>query len=223
MPLSDRRPSRRSTDDLPHSGWFRDATRWLRQSSGVLAAMLVLLAGALPAPMAWAQAVDITITQAQVARGDTPAFPEQAALRNVALPDLWERANHEEGPSWYRLQFSVANPEVGPLLGAYVDRACARVELRLNNQLLHVDAGPRGAAAVRGCHVGLLVPLPASLLRAGANQIDIRLEGQPLERVAVRERAALLGPVQIAPLTDLADQAQTQRDINASLAIALTT
>ena len=71
--------------------------------------------------------------------------------------------------------------------------------------------------------MGVLVALPASLLRAGANQIDIRLEGQPLERVAVRERAALLGPLHIAPMADLASQAQVQRDIKAGLAIALTT
>jgi signal transduction histidine kinase len=195
---------------------------WLQRSAH-LVALAVGLTFALATPAVSAQATDITITQAQFARSDAPTFPEQAVLHNVALPDLWERSNHEEGPSWYRLQFDIANPQTGPLLGAYLDRACARVELRLNGQLLHADASLRSGGVVRGCHVGVLVPLPAALLQASANHIDIRLEGQPLERVAVRERAALLGPVHIAPMIELAGQAQAQRDVNAGLAIALTT
>jgi signal transduction histidine kinase len=180
-----------------------------------LAALLLLAA-----PAAQAQGVDIWLTQAQSVRSDAPAFPDVAAVRHVILPDLWERSGREDGPTWYRLQFDLAAPVTGPLLGLYIERACARVDVRVNDVQIYTDAHASGLA--RGCHIGVLLPLPTVLLKAGLNHIDLHLQGQPLERVALRERAAWLSPLRIAPLTDLAEQAQAQNEVNAGLALALT-
>jgi signal transduction histidine kinase len=183
---------------------------------GWCVALLLALAG----PGARAEMVDLRLTQARTVRSNAPAFPAQAAARQTALPELWMRGSGEEGPAWYRTQFSLTAPDVGPLLGLYIERACAQLDVRVNDVLVYTDA--RAWGQVRGCHIGVLLPLPATLLKAGVNQIDLHLDGQPIERVAVRERAAWLSPIRIAPWADLAPQAQAQNELNAGLALALT-
>jgi signal transduction histidine kinase len=164
-----------------------------------------------------AAAPDLTLNQAQMVRLDTAEFPAQAVASRVVLPDVWDRASGDTGPAWYRLGFNLALPVqgAGQGLGLYIERACARVQVRLNGQWLHGDVD-----GARGCHLGLLLALPPGLLREGANTLDLKLEGQPIERVALRERAAGLSAPRIAPWSELVPLVQDQNSLGAGLALA---
>jgi signal transduction histidine kinase len=183
---------------------------------GWCVALLLALVG----PAARAEAVDLWLTQARTVRSHAPIYPEAGTGRQTALPDLWMRSSGEDGPAWYRVQFNLVAPDTGPLLGLYIERACAHLDVRVNDMPVYTDA--RAWGQQRGCHLGVLLPLPAALLRPGANHVDLHLDGQPIERVAVRERAAWLSPLRVAPLVDLAPKAQAQNELNAGLALALT-
>ncbi|MEO5771322.1 MAG: sensor histidine kinase, partial [Burkholderiaceae bacterium] len=117
-------------------------------------------------------------------------FPIEALQRVVALPDEWEQSRpNDSSPRWYRLRFDVdtAAGATG-LLGLYIERACANVQVQLNGQRLHAAGRTRDPIAL-DCQRPLLLPLPPSMLQAGANTLDLRLAGYALQQVASSERA----------------------------------
>ena len=127
-------------------------------------------------------------------------FPTEVAQQVVTLPDDWARTRPQQRvPRWYRLHFDVAGlgNQTG-LLGLYIERACANVEVQLNGQSLHA-VGRMSDPIALDCQRPLLVPLPAALLREGGNAIDLRLAGYALEQVASRQRAGGLSAPQIGP------------------------
>ena len=127
-------------------------------------------------------------------------FPTEVAQQVVTLPDDWARTRPQQRvPRWYRLHFDVAGlgNQTG-LLGLYIERACANVEVQLNGQRLHA-VGRMSDPIALDCQRPLLVPLPAALLREGGNAIDLRLAGYALEQVASRQRAGGLSAPQIGP------------------------
>jgi two-component system, NarL family, sensor histidine kinase UhpB len=131
-------------------------------------------------------------------------FPTNASWRVVPLPDDWERSRpHARTPAWYRLRFdAVGARERGELLGLLVERACGNVEVQLNGQRLH--AAGRTTDPIRlDCERPLLVALPAALLEARGNTLDLRLAGYPLDQVASRQRAAGLSAPAIGPYDEL--------------------
>ena len=69
-------------------------------------------------------------------------------------------------PLWYRLRFDAADAASAELLGLYIERACANVEVQLNGQQLHA-AGRMIDPISLDCQRPLLLPLPAALLQAG--------------------------------------------------------
>ena len=120
-------------------------------------------------------------------------FPVESAQRVVSLPDDWARSRPNlDTPLWYRLRFDAtgAASRAG-LLGLYIERACANVEVQFNGQRLHA-AGRMSDPISLDCQRPLLVPLPPALLQERDNTIDLRLAGYALERVGSRQRAGAL-------------------------------
>lgn len=131
-------------------------------------------------------------------------FPANASSRVVPLPDDWEQSRpHARTPAWYRLRFDAAGArERGDLLGLLVERACGNLEVQLNGQRLY--AAGRTTDPIRlDCERPLLVALPAALLEARGNTVDLRLAGYSLDQVASRQRAAGLSVPSIGPYDEL--------------------
>jgi two-component system sensor histidine kinase UhpB len=127
-------------------------------------------------------------------------FPTDAPTRVVRLPDDWEQSRPmTRRPAWYRLRFdAVGARDRGLLLGLLIERACANVEVSLNGQRLH-GAGRMSDPIEADCERPVLVALPAALMRAHDNALDLRLAGYPLEQVASRQRAGGLSAPLIGP------------------------
>jgi signal transduction histidine kinase len=131
-------------------------------------------------------------------------FPAESVQRVVSLPDDWSQTRPQaQTPLWYRLRFDAAAATAQPeLLGLYIERACANVEVQLNGQRLH-RAGRMSDPIALDCQRPLLVPLPAALLNERINNVDLRLAGYPLQQVASRQRAGGLAAPLIGPYAQL--------------------
>ena len=177
--------------------------RWPRPA---LAALLWL---ALATPAAKAQAQPQALLEA-LAADDTGQghFPVESTPRAVSLPDDWARSRpFVNTPLWYRLHFDAAD-QAG-LIGLYLEHACANVEVQLNGQQLHA-AGRTIDPISLDCQRPLLLPLPAALLQAGNNTLDLRLSGYALRQVASHQRAGALAAPLIGDYAALA--ARDDRD-----------
>ncbi len=147
-------------------------------------------------------------------------FPAEAAARVVGLPDDWAQTRPQRNtPLWYRLRFDAAGASAQRgLLGLYIERACANVEVQLNGQPLHA-AGSMSDPIALDCERPLLVPLPAALLQDRGNAIDLRLAGYALQQVASRQRAGGIAAPLIGPYAQL--HARHARDTLLAVALPL--
>lgn len=144
------------------------------------------------------------LDRAWAVEGDRASFPVAGVGRLVALPDEWSDTHPGyQGAVWYRFLFDAPLPERGAeLMALHIERACSAVEVHLNGQVLYRSGQLREPVA-RQCHRSHLVPLPAALMKARDNQLDLKVVGYPLERVTARERAGGLAGVRIGPLPAL--------------------
>ena len=167
----------------------RHWARWLLVAGWLLAAAQLCLAG------------NLRLTEAQVVVSTADRFPAQAALQKRQLPDTWAsppaEASAGEGSLWYRLRFDAPSNESGPL-ALYLTRACSRVDLVLNGQVLWQTG------TERPCVRPILLPLPATLLRAEGNVLDLHVRGLPLSHVGTRSQAGGLDVVEVGPQAALA-------------------
>ncbi len=153
----------------------------------------------------------VVMRGAWAAPGSGTRFPAGQPADAVSLPD--ERASSRPGfggSVWYRFQFETsvaAQPDA--LLAAYIERACSAVEVQLNGQVLY-RAGRVSQPVARQCYQSHVVPLPAFLLRAGDNQLDLRVSGYPIDRVTARQRAGGLGLVRIGAWSELRQHHEDQ-------------
>ena len=178
---------------MAHNGFF-DGRLAL-----ALAALLWFALAPLPA-RAQAQAQPLAFADA-LAADDTGSghYPIGATERVVNLPDEWARTRPQRNaPLWYRLRFDAVSGEPAGLLGLYIERACANVDIQLNGQRLHA-AGRMSDPIALDCQRPLLVPLPAALLQERGNTLDLRLAGYALAQVASRQRAGGLAAPLIGP------------------------
>jgi signal transduction histidine kinase len=155
-----------------------------------------------------AQSLRIDVAQSATGAGD--AFPSDGPVRTVTLPDDWSRSRPgSHGPVWYRVTFNAAgSPARGELLGVYIERVCTNLEVFLNGQQVH-SGGRMSEPVTRNCNHPQLVSLPTPLIAPGPNTLDLKVVGQPLAKVASRQRAGGLSALQIAPLAALeAEQAR---------------
>jgi len=160
-----------------------------------------------------------TVREALAVASDSPRFPADAAATVQALPDDWSLSRPDyEGSVWYRVTFDAPgplNPET--VLAVYVERVCTNLEVHLNGH--HIFNGGRMDEPVaRNCYYPQLVPLPAALLRAQGNQLDLKVRGHALEHVSSRQRAAGLSTLRIGPLAELAGTWRTQQFWNVTSA-----
>jgi len=147
---------------------------------------------------------------AWVAPSGSPTFPMQDTASVVPLPDEWARTRPGyTGAVWYRIHFDAAQSGRDTLLGAYLERACATVEVQLNGQVLY-RAGGADELLSRQCYEPHLLSLPGFLLRPGDNQLDIKVTGLDLNQVTARQRAGGLGAVYIGAWGALRAHADSQ-------------
>jgi signal transduction histidine kinase len=182
----------------------------MRPSADSLALRLLLALLLLAAALAAQGQTRLEFHEALSAVGDSAAFPAAGAARIVALPDEWARSRPGSGgPVWYRIAFDAQGAwNNGELLGLYVERACSAIEVQLNGQRVYLG-GRLAPPPSRLCQRPQLVALPAALLRAGANTVDIKVVGYPLAALASRQRAGGLSALQLGRYGEL--QAQHAR------------
>ena len=181
--------------------WLVDAlARWL----ALLVPCLVLALG-LSSPSAATTATQVQVLgQALMVSETEPGqSPEWSGATRVTLPSDWSAAAVDQAAvRWYRLSLAVAPRALGDdaatLYGLYVERACSVLQVRLNGQLIH-DGGRFKEPVSRNCHRPQLVAIPAALLRAEGNELDLRVHGYPLARVSSRQRMGGLSPVEFGP------------------------
>ncbi len=185
----------------------------------VLRLSLLLSLAGLPFAAA-AQAVQID--RALSASGGGSRFPADAPARTVSLPDEWARSRPgQTGPVWYRVVFKPGPAsERGELSALYIERVCTNLEVYLNGQPVHAS-GRMEEPITHNCNHPQLVPLPAALLEAGENTIDIKVVGHPLAEVGSRARAGGLSVLRIGPQSDMSWRHAWQTAVNVSFAQSL--
>ena len=175
-------------------------TRWLWLSVALAMALTLLLTMAWPGPPPATSdqvlTIDTALSMNALADGRWPGAPEQA----VKLPDDWSvtRPRHD-GSVWYRTGFdrpAMTHPQ--ELIALYIERVCSNLEIMLNGQRIF-SGGRMGERATRNCHHPQWVALPAGLLRASGNTLDLHVQGHALQRVASRQRAGGLSVLKIGP------------------------
>ena len=148
--------------------------------------------------------------------GDAPTFPSDGPARDVSLPDDWAVSQpRHAGVVWYRVKLDAPLPG-GELLGLYIERVCANVEVYANGALL-MSGGRLSEPVTRNCHRPLLVSLPRPLLQAENNTLDLKVVGYPLQRVSARDRAGGLSALQLGPYALLAERHSQQLLLDVAL------
>ena len=193
-----------------------------------LLVLWLLAAAALQGRAAPAEGKVIVMQQAITASGASDQFPDEQTVRPVSLPDDWWRSRpREDGPVWYRLRFDAPEAAGSPehLMAAYLERVCSNAEVQLNGFLVH-SGGRMTEPLTRNCAYPQLVPLPASLLKAEGNTLDIKVQGYAVQKVSSRQRSGSLSAVKIGPQALLAEEQASQTFWNVTalqmLAVATT-
>ena len=145
----------------------------------------------------------LRIDSALSAPGNGSAFPGDAPTVRVDLPDEWARTRPGfAGTLWYRVTFQT-QPSPNEGLALQVDHVCSNFEVYLNGQLLH-SGGRMAWPITNNCNHPQLVSLPAALLKAGSNVLDIKVVGHRLASSGSRQRAGGLSAMDIGPHSLLA-------------------
>ncbi|MBI5719869.1 MAG: sensor histidine kinase [Burkholderiales bacterium] len=183
-----------------------------------LAWLLSLLLAALPA-CAGDEGLEGTqvLRSALAAIGDGPEFPAvPAPVQAVTLPDEWAISRPGfQGTLWYRVALDF-DPQKGAagradakggaapeLQALYIARACSNYEVHLNGQLV-ASGGRMREPVSHQCSRPQLVNLPAALLVAGRNELDIKLVGHRLAELGSAHRAGGLSALMVGPQAVLA-------------------
>jgi len=133
----------------------------------------------------------------------------------VPLPHVWESSvPGYVGVGTYRLSFQA--PAGDDVLAIYVERACSGLRVRLNGEAIGgmADLVPQ----THLCYQPHLVTLPRSLLRPGANELQMEVAGRAAPSVVSRQRAAGLSEVTIGPLGPLEARFDVQQFWTAGIA-----
>lgn len=147
-----------------------------------------------------AQAQPIWLDRAQLVTEAPGQPPDWAGARNVALPHAWDSGQPDSRSAvrLYRLALPTPAFTGNPLFGLYVEQACSVLQVRLNGQLIH-DGGRFEEPVTRNCHRPQLMAVPAALLRAHGNVLELRIRGYALAEVSSRQRVGGLSAVEFGP------------------------
>ena len=128
-----------------------------------------------------------------VAPGEAPNW---SLARAVNLPHDWGMLwPSPAGLVAYRLEFDADSTD-GALRGLSIDRACSTLQIRLNGHVVH-QGGRQTEPVTRQCHQPLLIAIPAALLQARGNVLELRLRGYAPGEVAHREQAGGLSAIKL--------------------------
>jgi two-component system, NarL family, sensor histidine kinase UhpB len=156
------------------------------------------------------------LTQAQVVADAGERFPETTPATRVTLPHTWDDGS-TAASRWYRLELPRAQGDAPQAI--LIGRACRELTVLLNGQVLWAGG------AQSSCHRPLLLTLPAAMLQAETNRLDLRLRGEPLARVGTRAQAGGLSAAEVGLQAELVQrQAQAlllHAELPQSLAVAL--
>jgi signal transduction histidine kinase len=166
---------------------------------------------------------------AESAAGSFALLPE-TGVRTVPLPDAWAQSRPQaRGPVWYRLAFEwpsagAETPEQAAKLreprALWIARACARAEVSINGVVLH-RAAPLPHDRTALCNESLLLPVPWSLIKAGTNVVDIRLEAHAQEPTLQQHRQPGLSRVELGSSQALHTLAARHQRLHVGLPFAL--
>ncbi len=165
-----------------------------------------------------AQAQAVRITSAITAPGAGSWFPIGVPVARVDLPDEWARTRPGfAGLLWYRVEF--ASQEfvyAGEVMALHIEQVCSNMEVYLNGQL--VGSGGRMSTPItNNCNQPQLLTLPAALLRAQGNVLDIKVAGHALAGSGSRLRAGGLSALTVGPLSVLALRHTRQQSLQVSV------
>lgn len=149
-----------------------------------------------------AGAQTLTLRQALVAPGYSPAYPEGSGVP-TALPDEWSRTRPGySGPLWYRVRFDMPPIPPGELLALWVEQVCSNLTVSLNGQTVF-SGGQLKPPVTDNCNHPQLVQLPGALLKSQGNVLDLWVIGYPLSHSASRQRAGALSALVLGPQSRL--------------------
>ncbi len=144
------------------------------------------------------------VAQAWAVEADGPVYPVDQPARQVKLPDEWALTHPgRHGAVWYRMHVTApADLRPDQILAVHIERACSNVEVLFNGQVLY-RGGRMTEPYARNCYRSHVIPLPAVLVKAGDNLLDMKVVGYPIGQVTARQRGATLGSVSVGPLQDI--------------------
>lgn len=181
--------------------------------------LAVVLGWACSAP-ASAQALDVTVALRAL---DRDGVPDWSQARLVSLPDAWgeDPAASAAHGVWYRVGFDAGQAAgSGTLFALYVERACSVLQVRLNGQLMH-SGGAVHEPVSRQCSYPQLITLPAAMLQAQGNRVELRVVGHALGAVASRQRMGALSALRIGPYDQLRAHHQRRLLLAVQLPLAM--
>ena len=149
----------------------------------------------------------LRIDQVISVTGTGDRFPIDVAASPTALPDDWAATRpRQDGSVWYRAKFDApAAAASDQLFALYIERACSHVEVLLNGQRIHGEPWGHGQLP-RECSYPQWITFPAGWLTPQGNTLDLKLQGQALQRVAARQRSGGLSALKVGPGAALVDE-----------------
>jgi two-component system, NarL family, sensor histidine kinase UhpB len=179
---------------------------WLACASGLACASA-------DAAASGSSAATTAITAALSVQSNDAHFPDSVPATAVTLPDDWPVSRPDyDGSVWYRTRFAtpaadaVTAADPGPrndLLAIYIERACTNLDVHLNGRRIF-SGGNMTEPLTRNCYRPQLISLPAALLAADTNVLDIRVIGSALPHVTARARAGGLSALVVGPESEMA-------------------
>jgi signal transduction histidine kinase len=165
--------ARRKEDGEPGCATRPRPSRPSAATSCVVALLAVVGAGctALPNPEV------VVIHHGELLIDPAPALPppDRPGWETVALPDTWTIERRRVGTAgWYRFTFRTAMVP-SELWGVYLPRVGMNAAVYVNGELVG-DGGPFTPDLARNWNRPLYFTVPAELVRAGSNEVLIRLE-----------------------------------------------
>ncbi|PXW93838.1 signal transduction histidine kinase [Sphaerotilus hippei] len=175
----------------------------------------------------WSPAPATALLRMQHAQQIVTTTGGQALERSttlVQLPFRQTRSLPPEQTLWFRWNLDLkaaADPRSG-LSGVYFEQICGAARIWFNGRLMF-ERGRLNAPDAADCLEPILVALPADLLHAGRNQLDLQLAAHGVPQVVSASHAGLVSPVLMGDYRTLDQMRRHQQAFNVSATMALAT
>jgi signal transduction histidine kinase len=140
-------------------------------------------------------AIEVRTARAVQSTAPAPPGAELAGAPTVELPDVWRAKRREASPGgWYRTVLRLEGAPDQPW-GVYLPRIGTNAAVWVNGVWIG-DGGRLEPPVARNWNRPLLFPIPVGLLRAGENDVDVRLAVEVIS-------TGMIAPFWIGPLSVL--------------------